>query len=54
MCAVVCLYLLAHAGNGDVEHLAVLSHRAASYAVALIVEDKVSRHIAVVTLGFRF
>ena len=32
------LNLLAHARYGDVEHLAVLSHRAASYAVALVVE----------------
>ena len=33
------LYLLAHAGYGDVEHLAVLSHRTAGNAVALLVED---------------
>ena len=33
------LNLLAHAGNGDVEHLAILSYRAARYAVALVVED---------------
>ena len=38
MCVAGCLYLLAHAGNGDVEHLTILCHRAASYAVALVVE----------------
>ena len=39
MCAAVRLYLLAHAGNGNVEHLAVLCNRAARNAVALLVED---------------
>ena len=33
------LYLLAHARNGDVQHFAVLSHRAAGNAITLIVED---------------
>ena len=39
MCVAVRLYLLAHACNGDVEHLTIFSNRAARYAVALIVED---------------
>ena len=33
------LNLLAHACYGDVEHLAILSNRAARYAIALVVEN---------------
>ena len=37
---VVCdLYLLTHAGDGDVEHLAVFGDGAAGYFVAFVVED---------------
>lgn len=33
------LYLLTHAGDGDVEHLAVFRNRAAGNLITLIVED---------------